>query len=444
MEKIKKILRPIIRGVAPGLFDIYHHLRGITAATMYGFPSAKLRVVGITGTNGKTTVANMLAHVLEANGERVGLATTVNIWTGKRKWINETKMTTLSPFALQGLLRQMANSKCTYAIVETTSHALDQHRTWGIFYDVAVFTNLTHDHLDYHKTFENYQTAKGKLFQNLSDSLRKPGLPKTAIINISDPASEYFSKFAADQKLYFAIDDVNTPAAPDKTLWATDIKESRDATSFILHTPGGSADIELHLPGRFNVYNALAAAATAHSLGIPLLTIQQGLASLWQVPGRMEYVPNTKGLDIIIDYAHTPDGFQKVFEALRPVVSGKLIAVFGASGERDRTKRPILGQLASHFADEIILTEEDPAGEDPMQIVKEIGAGLDPGKFQAGHNLHVIIDRKEAIKKALADAEVGDLVLCLSMGAQTVMERAKGKVPYNERAAIEGALRAMS
>lgn len=444
MEKIKKILRPVIRGFAPGLFDIYHHLRGVTAATAFGFPSIKLRVIGVTGTNGKTTVCNMLAHILETAGERVGLATTVNIWTGTRKWINETKMTTLSPFALQGLLRQMANNKCAYAVIETTSHALDQHRTWGIFYDVAVFTNLTHDHLDYHKTFENYQTAKGKLFKNLANSLRKANLPKTAIINISDPAGEYFNKFAADQKLYFAIDDVNTPDTPDKTLWATDIKESRDAVGFVLHTPSGSTDIQLKLPGRFNVYNALAAAATAHALGVSLLTIQQGLASLWQVPGRMEYVPNILGLDIIIDYAHTPDGFQKVFEALRPIVSGKLIAVFGAAGERDRTKRPILGQIASHFADEVILTEEDPAGEDPMQIVTEIGTGLDANKFHAGDNLHIILNRKEAIKKALGDAEVGDLVLCLSMGAQTVMTKAKGKVSYSERATIEAALRDMS
>ncbi|MFA5270004.1 MAG: UDP-N-acetylmuramoyl-L-alanyl-D-glutamate--2,6-diaminopimelate ligase [Patescibacteria group bacterium] len=444
MEPIKKIFRPIVRQTAPWMFDIYHHLRGMTAATIYGFPSAKMRVIGVTGTNGKTTVCNMLAHILEANGERVGLATTVNIWTGNRKWINETKMTTLSPFALQGLLRKMVNHKCTYAIVETTSHALDQHRTWGIFYDVAVFTNLTHDHLDYHKTLEQYQTAKGLLFKNLADSLRKPNLPKTAIINISDPAGEYFDQFITDQKFYFAIDDINTPATPDKTLWATDVKEDRDATHFILHTPNGSADITLHLPGKFNVYNALAAASAAHALGIPLIKIQQGLDSLWQVPGRMEYVPNTKGIDIIIDYAHTPDGFQKVFEALRPIVSGKIIAVFGASGERDKTKRPILGQIASHFADEIILTEEDPASEDPFEIVKEIGVGLDPNKFQADKNLHIIIDRKEAIKKALSIAVTGDLVLCLSMGAQTVMAKGGSKVPYSERATIEDALRAMS
>ncbi|OGB85204.1 hypothetical protein A2994_03370 [candidate division Kazan bacterium RIFCSPLOWO2_01_FULL_48_13] len=410
---------------------------------MYGFPSAKLRVIGVTGTNGKTTVCNMLAHILEANGNRVGMATTVNIWTGKQKWINETKMTTLSPFALQGLIRQMANNKCAYAIVETTSHALDQHRTWGIFYDVAVFTNLTHDHLDYHKTLERYQAAKGQLFKNLSESLRKPGLPKTAVINLGDPAADYFDQFVADQKFYFAIDDLNTPETPDKTLWATDIKEGRDATNFILHTPGGSADITLHLPGRFNVYNALAAASAAHALGIPLIKIQQGLHSLWQVPGRMEYVPNTKGIDIIIDYAHTPDGFQKVFEALRPIVSGRIIAVFGAAGERDRTKRPILGQIASHFADDIILTEEDPASEDPDVIISEIGAGLDPNKFQVNHHLHIITDRPAAIKKALEIAQTGDLVLCLSMGAQTVMTKAEGKVNYNERATIEEALKAL-
>ncbi len=442
LKQIKKLLRPVLYSM-PWLYDAYHRTQGITAATVYGFPSTKMRVIGITGTNGKTTTANILAHILEASGARVGIATTVNIWTGSRKWVNETKMTTLSPFALQGLLRQMANNNCQYAIVETTSHALVQHRTWGIFYDVAVFTNITHDHLDYHKTFENYKVAKSKLFRELTDSLRKPGMPKISIVNLNDPSAPYFDQFPADQKFYFAIDKVETPEAPDSLLWANNIHEGRQHTYFTLNTPRGSIDIKLHLPGRFNVFNALAAASSAFALGIDIQTIQQGVESVWQVPGRMEYVPNNKDLDIIIDYAHTPDGFQKVFEALRPIVRGKLIAVFGATGNRDKAKRPILAQIASQFADDIVLTEEDPGSEDTQQIIKEILPGIDKHKFTEGKNLHIILDRKSAVHHALTHAKPNDLILLLAMGAQTVIVRGDKKTPYNEREVVQQILQSM-
>lgn len=443
IKTIKKILRPILYGL-PWLYDAYHRSQGILAATVYGFPAMKMRIIGITGTNGKTTTANILAHILETSGARVGMATTVNVWTGTKKWVNETKMTTLSPFALQGLLRQMANNKCQYAIVETTSHALVQHRTWGIFYDIALFTNITHDHLDYHKTFENYRTAKTKLFRELAESLRKPGMPKISIVNISDPNAEHFTKYPADQKYLYGIDLTTTPNAPDITIYANNVHEGRQHTYFTLNTPKGSIDIKLRLLGRFNIYNALAAASTAYALGIDIQTIQQGIESLWQIPGRMEYVPNDRNLDIIIDYAHTPDGFQKVFEALRPLARGKIIAVFGAAGDRDKTKRPILGQIASQFADEIILTEEDPGSENPGAIINQIMAGIATTKFATGKNMHIILDRKSAVQRALIHAKPNDLVLLLAMGAQTVLARKDKKIPYNEREVVQQILKTMS
>ncbi|MFH0912555.1 MAG: UDP-N-acetylmuramoyl-L-alanyl-D-glutamate--2,6-diaminopimelate ligase [Patescibacteria group bacterium] len=443
LKTLKKWLRPILYSM-PWLYDSYHRAQGVMAATVFGFPSIKMRVIGITGTNGKTTTANFLAHILEVSGARVGLATTVNIWTGTKKWINETKMTTLSPFALQGLLRQMANNKCQYAIIETTSHALAQHRTWGIFYDVAVFTNITHDHLDYHKTFENYKVAKTKLFRELTEALRKPGMPKISVVNLNDPNAPDFYQFPADQKYYFAIDKVATPEAPDALLWANNIHEGRQRTLFTLNTPKGSIDIQLHLLGKFNVQNALAAASVAFALGIDLQTIQQGIESAWQVPGRMEYIPNQRDLDVIIDYAHTPDGFTKVFETLRPLARGRLIAVFGAAGNRDKTKRPILGQIASQFADEIILTEEDPGSEDPQQIIKEILPGIDRNKFVEGKNLHIILDRRSAIQRALTYAQPGDTIALLAMGAQTVMVRKDKKIPYSEREIVQQILQSMA
>ncbi|MBU1092611.1 UDP-N-acetylmuramoyl-L-alanyl-D-glutamate--2,6-diaminopimelate ligase [Patescibacteria group bacterium] len=440
---IKKILRPVLYSM-PWLYDIYHHSQGMLAATLYGFPTMKMRVIGITGTNGKTTTANILAHILETSGAKVGMATTVNVWTGTKKWINETKMTTLSPFALQGLLRQMANNKCRYALVETTSHALAQHRTWGIFYDMAIFTNITHDHLDYHKTFENYRTAKAKLFRELADSLRKPGMPKISVVNISDPNSEHFIKYPADQKYLYGIDLLTTPATPDITIYANNVHEGRQHTYFTLNTPKGSIDIKLRLLGKFNIYNTLAAASAAYALDIDIQTIQQGIESLWQVPGRMEYVPNDKNLDIIIDYAHTPDGFQKVFEALRPLARGKIIAVFGAAGDRDKTKRPILGQIASQFADEIILTEEDPGSENPGTIINQIMTGIDTTKFASGKNMHIILDRKSAVQRALTHAKPNDTILLLAMGAQTVLARKDKKIPYSEREVVQQILKTMS
>lgn len=443
LSSIKKTLRPFLYGL-PWLYDSYHRTKGALAAISYGFPSMKMRVIGITGTNGKTTTANILAHILETNGAKVGMATTVNVWTGSKKWVNETKMTTLSPFALQGLLRQMANNKCDYAIIETTSHALAQHRTWGIFYDMAIFTNITHDHLDYHKTFENYRSTKTKLFKELANSLRKPNMPKISVVNISDPNVEHFSKYPADQKLLYGIDLPTTPATPDITIYANNIHEGRRHTYFTLNTPEGSIDIKLRLLGKFNIYNTLAAASAAYALGIDIQTIQQGIESLWQVPGRMEYVPNNKNLDIVIDYAHTPDGFQKVFEALRPLARGKIIAVFGAAGDRDRTKRPILGQIASQFADEIILTEEDPGSENPGAIISQIMPGINTTKFAIGKNMHIILDRKSAVQRALTHAQPNDLVLLLAMGAQTILTRKDKKIPYNEREIVQQILKTMS
>ena len=439
IKQLKNSLRPLLKK-APVLLGAYHKVRGITAATYYGFPSTKMKVIGITGTNGKTTTANLLGHILEASGAKVGMATTVNIWTGDKKWVNETKMTTLNPFALQGLLRKMANQKCDYAIIETTSHALDQHRTWGIFYDIAVFTNITHEHLDYHLTFERYRQAKSKLFKDLAAGLRKPNMPKIAIVNMDDPEGPYFSAFESDKTYHFGIDKINTAQTPDSSIWANNIQPKKDHIQFTLNTPTENVLINLKMPGTFNVSNALAAASSAFALGINLHTIKKGLENVWQLPGRMEYVPNNKGIDIIIDYAHTPDGFKQVLSTIRPFVNNSLIAVFGSAGDRDKTKRPVIGQIASEFSDYIILTEEDPGSEDPQTIIAEILPGIDTSKFKGSDNLHIIIDRKQAIQKAINLAQPGDMIVLFSMGAQTVIERAGKKMPYNEKKVVEDIL----
>ena len=439
---MKKLLKKILgRAFAPDtfLYNVYHKSRGVLASTFAGFPSHKMVVVGVTGTNGKTTTCNLLAHILAASGAKVGLSTTVNFWIGDKRWVNESKMTTQSPFALQGLLRRMADAKCKYAIIETSSHALQQHRTWGIFYDIAVFTNLTQDHFDYHRTFEEYRDAKAKLFRELYASPRQPGVPKVMVLNFNDPVSTYFAQFPADNTFYYTVEKELPAETRESSLTATALQLDSNGSSFELRTPTGSTTIRLQLPGAFNIQNALAAASAAFALGIPLHIVKQGLESVANVPGRMERINAGQPFTVICDYAHTPDGFEKVFSAVRAFSPKRLIAVFGATGDRDKTKRPTLGQIASNFADIIILTEEDPGSEDPMDVINQIRPGL-TDRFHEGKNLHILPVRKEAVRYALELAQPGDTVLFLALGAQTKMATKAGMIPYDERAFIKSLL----
>ena len=422
------------RGFSPGapLYELYHKSRGIIAATMWGFPSRKMVIIGITGTNGKTTTANILAHILEAAGKKVGLATTVNFWDGKHKLVNETKMTTLSPFTLQKLLRQMVKNNCGYAIIETSSHALVQHRTWGIFYDVAIFTNLTQDHFDYHNTFEEYREAKAKLFKNLPASLPTGAIPKIAVLNIDDPSWKYFDQFNADKKVYFTLSPADELINKNNLIAANEIEVSTLGNRFILDTPVGQTPIRTKLVGRFNIQNCLAAAGAAMALGITPDIIQKALATIDTIPGRMEKIEAGQQFDVIVDYAHTPDGFKQVFSTVEKLTEGRIIAVFGAAGDRDKSKRSILGRIAGEYADILVLTEEDPGSEDPAKIIEEIKAGI-PQSFNEGENMFIILDRKEAVRKAIGLARPEDIVLLLALGAQTVMAKKEGTVPYNER-----------
>ncbi|AKM85004.1 MAG: UDP-N-acetylmuramoylalanyl-D-glutamate--2,6-diaminopimelate ligase, UDP-N-acetylmuramoyl-L-alanyl-D-glutamate--2,6-diaminopimelate ligase [candidate division Kazan bacterium GW2011_GWA1_50_15] len=439
---MKKLLKKILgRAFAPDtfLYNVYHKSRGILASTLKGFPSQQMTVIGVTGTNGKTTTCNLLAHILAVSGAKVGLATTVNFWIGDKRWVNESKMTTQSPFALQGLLRRMADAKCKYAVIETSSHALAQHRTWGIFYDVAVFTNLTQDHFDYHRSFEEYRDAKAKLFRELYASPRQPGVPKVMVLNFDDPVSTYFAQYPTDNTFYYTVEKELPAETRESSLTATTLQLDPTGSSFEMRTPAGATTVRLHLPGVFNVQNALAAASAAFALGIPLHVIKQGLESITNVPGRMERIDVGQPFTVICDYAHTPDGFEKVFSAVRTFSPKRLIAVFGATGDRDKTKRPTLGKIASDFADIIILTEEDPGSEDPTNIINQIRPGI-ADKFHKGDNLHIVVSRKEAVRYALGLAQPGDTVLFLALGAQTKMATKQGMVPYDERAFIKSLL----
>ncbi len=426
---IKKLLRKMLPDSA---ILASHKLRGVAAANLYGFPARKMIIIGVTGTKGKTTTSHLVAKIIEAAGYKVGLLSTVMFKIGEKEWANETNMGTLPPFQLQKLLRDMVEAGCQYAVIETTSHSLAQWRTFGIDYHVAVFTNLTHDHLDYHKTFEEYREAKGKMFANR---------PNLSVVNIDDKNSTYFYRFPADKKLTYGLEHKAHITAKKVTFDAMATK-----SSFILVTPAGEILINSTLPGRFNVSNMLAAATVAVGLGIPLPTVKSAIESLASVKGRMERIDEGQDFTAIVDYAHTPDSFEKIYETLRPATTGKIIHVFGATGDRDKTKRPIMGAIAGRNADVVILTDEEPYTEDPVKIVEEIAKGVPRGAsknhpMKEGENFLTISDRREAIRKALSMAKKGDVVLVTGMGALTHRVIGTEHIPWTDQEVVREELK---
>lgn len=422
MFKLKNFLRKIL----PYSWILaWHKLRAVVACLIFRFPARHLKVIGVTGTNGKTTTCHLISKILQAAGFKVGMATTIDFQVGKKVWKNVIKMTTISPFLLQRLLRQMANVGCQYAILETTSHALVQSRVWGISYYIAVLTNITWDHLDYHKTYESYRESKAKLFQKA----------KIAILNLDDKAGRYFLSFPSPQAITYAISN-------SADVMAKKILPQSTGTLFTLVTSEGQVAIDLPLPGKFNIYNALATAAVALALKIKLPVIKKGLESVESIPGRMEKIQVGQDFTVIVDYAHTPDALENVFQTIRPVCKGHIVSVLGACGDRDKTKRPILGALAGRFADYVIVTNEDPYSEDPWQIILQVVKGVPRGSIHRkpkveGKNFWKILDRRQAIWKALNLAQKGDIVLITGKGAEEHMIVGDKKVPFSDRKVVK-------
>jgi UDP-N-acetylmuramoyl-L-alanyl-D-glutamate--2,6-diaminopimelate ligase len=335
---------------------------------------------------------------------------------------NEEKMTTLPPFPFQHFLRRMADHGCDFAVIEVTSHAMDQSRLWGVSVDVAVLTNITHDHLDYHGSQEAYVRAKGKLFGLLNTSKRKPNIPKISIFNGDDAQAPYFQKFVADRTYIYGLSK--------GSFQATQIQSRANGSTFIFKIPNAQAEVQLPLPGRFNVENALAAATVAVALQINLPTIVHALTNVEPVPGRLEPIQEGQKYSVVVDYAHAPDSLEKLLSMFKPLTTGKLILVFGATGDRDRTKRPIMGQLAHRFADLIVLTDDDPYTEDRLQILKEVQQGI---ARQEGDRFWVIPDRRQAIRLALAVAREGDTVVVTGKGCESFQVVGMEKIPSDDR-----------
>jgi len=426
---MKKFLRKIL----PESFILWtHKIRGQLAARYYGYPAKKMVVIGVTGTNGKTTTVNLIAKILEEAGFKVGLASTINFKIGNKEWINKTKMTTLSPFVLQKMLSKMVKAGCEYAIIETTSHALTQYRVWGISYDVAVLTNITPEHIEYHGSFEKYQKTKARLFESLKKSFHKPGVKKISILPQADPSFSVFKDIPADIKLTYRI---GGQPRDSQEIVARRIYLDMNGSSFEVATPYGDIQIKLKLPGRFNIMNALAALAVGVSQNISLSKIQKALEKVEMVPGRMEKIDEGQDFSVIVDFAHTPDALQKIFETIKPVARGRIISVLGATGERDKFKRPILGALAGKYADLVYVTNEDPYHEDPQKIIDAVAAGVSRGKKEKmieGVNYFRILDRAEAIERAIKVAKKDDVVIITGKGGEHTMAVGDKKIPWDD------------
>lgn len=401
----------------------------VFATHFYGYPSSSMRVIGVTGTNGKTTTTFMIERILSHAGHRTGLMGNIGILIGGVK--TETDINTQEPNLLQYHLGQMRDTGHRYCVMEVSSQGLHMGRVMGCDYSTAVFTNLTQDHLDYHLNMDAYLQAKALLFSRLGNSFSMhPDRRKFAVLNADDPASQLLQKSTTAQVLTYGIEsraDVS----------ARDIRLTPEGARFRAVTFAGSADIELCLPGLFNVYNALAAITTALAEGIDLCTIKAALLTLTAVPGRMERIEEGQDFTVLVDFAHSPDGLEKALATVRQLTHGKLITLFGCGGNRDVTKRPIMGAISARYSDITIVTSDNPRREDPEAILRDVAEGLESD----AHYYELIADRGKAVKRAIELAETGDLVLLAGKGHETYQVLAEGPVHFDDREEARRVLR---
>jgi UDP-N-acetylmuramoyl-L-alanyl-D-glutamate--2,6-diaminopimelate ligase len=398
------------------------------AAAFYGRPAEHLKLVGITGTDGKTTTGFLIHALLRGTGHPAGLLGTVAFRIDDRELKNEARLSTPESPDIQRLLSEMVAARAEYAVIEATSHGLMLDRLRGCRFEVGVFTNLTHDHLDFHGTMENYRDAKARLFQ---------GLPEegVAILNRDDACYEFMRSVTGASVLSYGLH----PAAEVR---ARDVVVTVDGIRFAAETPAGAVEVASQLTGGFNVYNLLAALACACSQRIDLRQAAAALATVSHVPGRMKRVDAGQLFTVVIDYAHAPSSLTKVLDELRPLTHGRLIAVFGAGGDRDQLKRPIMGRIAAERCDAVVLTDEDPYGEKSEDIIEAIAAGARAAGAREGETLWRCPDRHEAIVQAIGMARPGDTVLFAGKGHEASIVTGNHRRPWDEEAEVRAAIAA--
>ncbi len=404
-------VREIVKKIVPS--SLFHEIEpyghwaeAFVAQLKHGFPARGMNVIGVTGTDGKTTTSTLIAHMLRESGMKVAIITTISVdyGDGKGEQPNPTRMTTMGAASLVKMLKQIKANNVDWLVLETTSHALAQHRVWGVPYSVAVFTNLGHEHLDYHRTFERYRDAKRRLFKQTNAN--KKGL-RTGIANADDPSGIYFAKDIANPITY---------GIKKGELKATSIQSTPSKNTYHVSYRDQSYDITCNLPGSFNIYNSLAAVGVGITVGLSKEQIEQGIASLQTVEGRMTRIDEGQDFEVIVDYAHTAESFEKLFKELKPLTKGRLIAVFGSAGRRDEAKRAEQGRVAGKYCDIVIATEEDDRDIDGLVILDQIAGGaIESGKVK-DKDLFLIHKREEAVAKSINMAKKDDVIILLGKG----------------------------
>jgi UDP-N-acetylmuramoyl-L-alanyl-D-glutamate--2,6-diaminopimelate ligase len=426
MYKVKKVIKTILpTNARQPLANFYHLLVAVAANIRYGFPARSAQVIMVTGTNGKTTTVSMIGEMLANAGHVVGVNTTAFMRIGDDITPNAGSRTLDDIFQLQAMFAKMKQAGCKYIVLEATSMGLVQHRLWGVPCDVAVMTNLTQDHLDYHGTMERYAAAKGRLFARR---------PKLIVLNRDDAWFDYFNKFEAAEK------KVTYGTAEDATCRIIEADLKQQGSDITLQFEGEhKLRLSTQLPGKFNVYNAAATAAVGWYLQMEPDQIARGIAALQNVPGRMQRIDEGQRFEVIVDYAHTPDALQNALETLRHLTKGRLWLVFGATGDRDKGKRPLMGEIAARLADKIVVTDEEPYTEAPASIRSAVIEGIKQAGGEA--KLTEIADRKEAIAKAVAEARPRDAVVITGMGHETVRNVGGQKLPWSDSEVAREALK---
>ena len=385
-------------------FKIYHYLLALLGAFLFGFPSNKIKVIGITGTNGKSTTASICLKVLEAGGYKVATMSSISFKIGEQEIVNDLKMTMPGRFKIQEFLREAVDKKCDYAIIEVTSEGVEQFRHKFIDFDVAILTNLSKEHIESHGSFENYKAAKGKFFNDVKG---------IHILNEDDSHFDYFNSFFAKEKITYSL-------SKDSDICVKEILVTDTFSEFRV----GSVSFKTNLLGEFNVYNCLAGIALGVSQGMNLEQCSKGITEVEGIPGRMQKIIS-KPFTVFIDYAFTPNALEKVYQYLKP----NIVVLGSCGGGRDKWKRPVLGELASRYAKQVIITNEDPYDEDPQKIIDEVGEGV--------QNPIKIFDRREAIFKALSLAKEGDTIVITGKGSETCIMWSRGRrEEWNEKQVI--------
>jgi len=424
-RKTEKLVRPAKWGGSATQIIVEDPRKALAklATAFYRYPSDKLNIIGITGTNGKTTVSYFTEAIFKENGEKVAVLGTIAYRLGEETLPALT--TTPQSSDLQEILKKLVDKEFTTAILEVSSHALSLERVEGCEFDSAIFTNLSREHLDFHKTMEEYLEAKIRLFSTLGKDARKKR-EKLAVLNLDDPSTEKFIHSTKAKIITYGIER-------GAEVLAKSIKLDLEKTAFTLVSPEGEVRISLPLVGKYNIYNALAASSVAIGQGISLALIRSGLESVSSIPGRFERIDYGQPFTVIVDYAHTHEALRRLLDTCRELNPRRIITVFGCGGDRDRGKRPLMGEVAIELSDYVIVTSDNPRSEDPERIALDIEVGI---KRKEKNNYQTIIDRLQAINKALSMAEKGDLVVIAGKGHEDYQIFKEGRIHFDDREVV--------